>query len=179
VVNHLKEYKVFQGILIPTYIVYDKIGWESSPTHYLISEVLIDPKIDDAVFESAEIDFGKLSIDGETMHAQIMGTWSGSLMTNIRMEDLVEAQIPMKSRIKIQVGETMMEIRVLENIQTSAAEIKPGEVYLCQYPISGFPRFFLMGWDLDVAALIPCEKGDDLVLTKTADQEAMQREGES
>lgn len=179
VVNQLREYKEFQGILMPTYIVYDKVGWETSPTHYVISDITVDPKIEDAMFESAEIDYGPLTVEGDSIKGKIIGQWSGSLLTNIRMEDFETAGIPMKSWLQLEVGSTRRKVQVLENIQTSAAEIKPGEVYLCQYPISGFPRFFLMGWNLDVTAMIPCRKGDDLVVTKTAVEDPVETTSES
>lgn len=169
VVNRLRNYETFDGILMPTRLVIDMIGWEASPSHLLIRDVAFNPVLEEGLFDSSDVDFGTVECEGDTIHAEILGYQTGYLLTNIRQEDLEAAGIPFKSWVWAEVGETRMKIRVLGNIQMSAAEIKPGEVYLTTYPICGFPRFMLLGWNMDVATVIPAEKGDALTITPIRD----------
>ena len=45
-------------------------------------------------------------------------------------------------------------------------EIKPEELYLCGYPISGYPRLMLMDPGGEAVARVPCEKGDPVIVTR-------------
>ncbi|MHC4943674.1 MAG: hypothetical protein ACYTG7_11715 [Planctomycetota bacterium] len=166
VVNQLRDYEEFEGIQFPTRVVFDKIGWETAPTHFLIREVEINPPIDDALFTDATIDFGTVACEGDTVRGEIRGDMDGTLLTNLTLDDLSSVGIQPLNWASLHAGDTETRIRVLENIQRSASHIKPDEIYLCMYPISGFPRLMLMGWGFNVSDRIPCEKGDTLVVTR-------------
>jgi hypothetical protein len=165
VVNQLRDWKEFGGILMPTRIVYDKVGWEVSPTHFVIESVKINPELDDALFESAEVDFGSVAIEGNRLQGEIFGEMDGSLLTNLRQQDLAEAGIEELDWLDLKVGDSRLRVRYLGNIQRSAAHIKPDEVYITTYPISGFRRLMLLGWGFEVTERIPCAKGDQLYLS--------------
>ncbi len=63
------------------------------------------------------------------------------------------------------MGEMQMKMRFLSNIQASAEWIKPEEIYVTRYLISGFPRILLLGWNMDLMEIIPCRKGDTFTIT--------------
>ena len=89
----------------------------------------------------------------------------GSLLTNLREQDLAEAGIEELDWLELAVGDSRLKVRYLSNIQRSAAHIKPEEIYITTYPISGFRRLMLLGWGFDVSEKIPCAKGDELLLS--------------
>jgi hypothetical protein len=165
VVNRLRDYQDFEGIQIPTRLVYDKVGWEVSPSHFLIREVNFDPELDENLFENADIDFGTVVCGADQVQGEIRGVMNGTLLTNVTLEDLTSMNIQHTDWVRLQVGDIKMEVKVLDNIQRSATEIKPDEIYLCTYPISGYPRLMLMAPSVDVEAKIPCKKGDALILS--------------
>lgn len=165
IVNRLRDFEEFEGILMPTRLVYDKVGWEASPSHFLIREVEINRALDDGLFADAEVDFGSLSVEQGTIRGQIRGVLDGALLTNVRLEDMAEMGVELKQWLQVRVGEHEVRARLLDNIQASATEVRPEEVYLCRYPISRYPRLMLMGFGVDVEAALPCQVGDELVLT--------------
>jgi hypothetical protein len=166
VVNRLRDYKEFDGILFPTRIIYDKVGWEVPPTHYLIQEITVNPPIDDALYESAEIDFGDVACEGNTITGEVRGKMTWSILTNVSEEDLKKIGVKEKDWLDAKVGDDTLEVKYLYNIQASAKEMKPGEVYLCHYFISQYPRLMLMAPGFDVNEKITCEDGEPLVLTR-------------
>lgn len=170
VVNQLRDWKEIDGISMPTRIVFDKIGWETTPTHFVIEEIVVNPGIEDGLFDSTDIDFGVVTIEDGAVRGEIFGDMDGSLLTNIREEDLAEAGIEPKSYLNLAIGDTNLKIRYLSNIQRSAADIKPGEIYITTYPISLYPRTMLLGWNIDVTEKIPCKRGDLIVLTSAGDE---------
>jgi hypothetical protein len=165
VVNQLRDWNEFDGILMPTRIVYDKVGWEVSPTHFVVESVDINPELDGSLFESAEVDFGNVTIEGDRLQGEIFGEMDGSLLTNLRPDDLADAGIEELDWLELTVGEVRLRVRYLGNIQRSAAHIKPDEIYITTYPISGFRRLMLLGWGFDVTERVPSAKGDILHLS--------------
>lgn len=171
VVNSLRDYEEYHGLWLPSRLVFDKVGWEEGPLHFVFEEVELNPPIENALFEGAEIDFGTVVCEGETIRGEIWGEMDGWLLTNIRVEDITTAGIKDTDWLNLKVGDTQVKVKYLNNIQRSAAEIKPEQVYLCRYPISGFPRLQIVYLGADTLAKIPCEKGDSLSLSKTANNE--------
>jgi hypothetical protein len=165
VVNSLRDYKEFEGIKIPSRVVYDKVGWEEGPSQFVLNDVKVNPKLEESLFESAEIDFGVVTWEGNTVTGEIMGIMNGSLLTNITLEEVTGHGIEILSWMDLTVNDTQLKVKVLENIQTSASHIKPGEIYLCTYPFSRYPRLMLMAPSVDVSEKIPCKVGDHLILT--------------
>jgi hypothetical protein len=167
IVNRLRDFETFDGVLMPTRLVYDKVGWESSPSHFLIDSVEVNPPLDESIFADATIDWGHLEVAGDAVEGELRGVLDGALLTNIRMEDVSAVGVELGGWLEVRAAGTTLRARLLDNIQASAAEVRPQEVYLCHYPISGFPRLMLMGFGVDVEAALPFEPGDSLVVTPT------------
>jgi len=166
VVNQLRDYRTFDGIRIPTRVVFDKVGWEAGPNHLLIQEVELNSSLDDALFESADIDFGNISREGGSIKGEIFGLMDGTPLTNVRAQDLTPIGVRDKDWVNIQVNDTSMKVRLLYDIQRSPMEVKPEQLYLCGYPISGFPRLMLMDPGGNAIDRIPCKAGDHIVISK-------------
>lgn len=165
VVNQLRDWEAHGGLMVPMRIVYDTIGWETSPSQFVISEFLVNEPVDPAIFDSAAIDFGEVTVSEGRVQGEIYGEMDGTLLTNVRMEDLAEAGIEQLDRVTFEMGDFSMKMRFLENIQLSAEWIKPEEIYVTRYLISGFPRILLLGWNMDLKEKIPGEKGDTFTVT--------------
>jgi len=165
VVNQLRDWEEHGGLKVPMRIVFDTIGWEASPTHFVIDEFLVNEPVNPTIFESASIDFGEVLVNPGLVEGGIHGEMDGTLLTNVRMEDLAEAGIEQLDYVTFRMGEVEMKMRFLENIQASAEWIKPEEIYVTRYLISGFPRILLLGWNIDVTERIPGEKGDRFTIT--------------
>ncbi len=165
VVNQLRDWEEHGGLMVPTRIVFDTIGWETSPSHFVISEFLVNEPVDPAIFESASIDFGTVTVGQGRVEGEIYGEMDGTLLTNVQIEDLAEAGIEQLDWVTFRMGEVEMKMRFLSNIQASAEWIKPEEIYVTRYLISGFPRILLLGWNMDVTQKIPGEKGDVFTIT--------------
>jgi hypothetical protein len=181
VVNQLRDWTTVGGIKMPKRLVFDTIGWETTPTHFVIDEIEIDPELEPGLFDSAVVDFGTVTAEAGVVHGQVFGEMDGSILVNIREDDLAAAGIEVKSWLDLEVGgATRLKVRYLSNIQRSAADIKPGEIYLTTYPISLYPRMMLLGWEMDVGERIPCSKGDVVVVTlRGAREPQVQEESES
>jgi hypothetical protein len=107
----------------------------------------------------------------------VFGDMDGMILVNIRESDLEQAGIEVKSWLGLRVGEDLnLKVRYLSNIQLSAADIKPDEVYLTTYPISLYPRMMLLGWDKDLTDSIPCGKGDVVVVSTPLETSTTQGE---
>lgn len=165
VVNQLRDWEEHGGLTVPTRIIFDTIGWEASPSHFVISEFLVNEPVDPAIFETASIDFGTVTVGEGRVQGEIYGEMDGTLLTNVRIEDLAQAGIEQLDWVTFSMGDFSMKMRFLENIQASAAWIKPEEIYVTRYLISGFPRILLLGWNMDLKEKIPCEKGDTFNIT--------------
>jgi hypothetical protein len=166
VVNQLRDYETFEGIRFPTRVIFDKVGWEAGPNQLVIREVEINPDLEPGLFDSAEIEFGSLVREGDAVRGEIFGIMDGTPLTNVRPEDLAAIGIRDKDWVNVEVGEVRMKVRLLVDIQRSPMEIKPEELYLCGYPISGYPRLMLMDPGGEAVARVPCEKGDTVVVTR-------------
>jgi len=166
VVNTLRDYQAFEGILFPTRVVYDKVGWEAGPNQLVIRDVRIDPEIDEAIFQSSELDFGEVLIEGDTVRGEVRAIEDGTALTNVSLSDLSEIGVQVTEWVEVSLGSTRRKVKVLDNIQASAALIRPDEIYLCMYPFSGCPRLMLMTFGQDVLDNTPCAKGDTFVLKK-------------
>lgn len=166
IVNRLRDYKDFEGIKLPTRLVFDKVGWEANPTQFLIKEVKINPEIPDALFASAEVDFGHLTREENRVTGQIRGDMDGVVLTNLREKEMAYLKIKNKDWVRIKTNETEMKVKYLDNIQRNATEIKPKEIYLCRYFVLTYPRLILMAPGVDVSKEIPCEAGDPLICSK-------------
>jgi hypothetical protein len=59
-----------------------------------------------------------------------------------------------------------MKVRLLVDIQRSPMEVKPEQLYLCGYPISGYPRLMLMDPGGEATEKFPCSKGDRIHISK-------------
>ena len=162
IVNKLMDYKDFDGLLLPTHLVYDKVGWETSPTRFLVRSVAFDPVLDEALFADATIDFGKLVIEEGVLSGEIRDGRDGVLYTNVRHEDLATLGVRHGGWMDLTVGETTLKVRYLNNIQRSATLIEPEVIYLCEYSILQYPRLLLMAPGIDACARIPCKPGDAL-----------------
>jgi hypothetical protein len=170
VVNRLRDYREFGGILFPTRLLYDKVGWEEAPSQFVIREVEINPPLDDGIFSSAEIDFGQVVRGEDELQGEVFGQLSGSVLTNLSSADLEALGIEHGDLLELRWTGGMLGVKYLENIQLSAAEIGPGEVYLCGYPASGFRRLMLMAFDVDVTEQMPVEKGTTLTVARSTTQ---------
>lgn len=171
VVNSLRDYKEFAGIRFPSRVVYDKVGWEEGPSQFVLNEVEVNPKLEEGLFDNAKIDFGTVTWDGDTVTGEIMGIMNGSLLTNITLEEIVGHGNEILSWMDLTVNDTKLQVKILKNIQTSASHIKPGEIYLCTYPFSQYPRLMLMAPSVDVSEKIPCKEGDKLILTPVKEEQ--------
>lgn len=178
VVNQLRDWTTVDGIMMPMRIVFDTIGWETTPTHFVVDEIEINPKLPQGLFEDAVINFGSLSVEPGVVRGEVFGDMDGMILVNIREQDLEKAGIEVKGWVDLRVGEDIeLEVRYLSNIQRSAADIKPDEIYLTTYPISLYPRMMLLGWEKDLAETIPCSKGDSVVVTARPAAPAIKKEG--
>jgi len=176
VVNQLRDWEEHGGLMVPTRIVYDTIGWETSPSHFVISEFMVNEPVDPAIFDSAAIDFGEVTVSEGAVQGEIYGEMDGTLLTNVRIEDLAEAGIEQLDWVTFEMGEFSMKMRFLQDIQRSAEWIKPEEIYVTRYLISGFPRILLLGWNMDLKETIPCEKGD--IFTVTLLEKHVEKDGQ-
>lgn len=165
VVNRLRDYKEYGGILMPTRLVFDKVGWEESPRQFVIRDVEVNPEIDDAIFESDEIDFGELTCTKGSVIGEMRGTSEDTILTNIALEDLAKIGVKELDWVRMTAGDASIEARVLKNIQASARVLKHDEMYLCGYPISGYPRLMIMSLGLVVQEQIPFVQGGKLTVT--------------
>jgi hypothetical protein len=168
VVNQLRDYQRFSGILMPTRVVYTKVGWEEGPSHFLIRSVEINPPLDDALFADAKVDFGSLTVEDDAIRGEIRGVLDGAVLTNIRLEDMAALGVELKEWIEVRVGDRTIRAKLLDNIQTSATEVKPEEIYLCRYPISRYPRLMLASFGVDVEAALPSQPGDTVLVTRAS-----------
>ena len=87
--------------------------------------------------------------------------------------------IPLKSWMELRAKDTVMKVKLLDNIQASATEVRPEEVYLCRYPISNYPRLLLMGFGVDLEQALPCKKGDALLFKKIEKEEKEEGDAET
>jgi len=166
-VNTLRDYQRFGGLLFPTRVVYDKVGWEVGPNHLVIRDIEIDPVIDGSVFESAEVDFGAVVVSGDRVEGEVRAVLDGSILTNVRPADLESINAQVTDWLDLSLGEMTLQVKLLDNIQASAALIKPEEIYLCRYPFSGWPRLMIMSMGQDVLQRIPCGPGDRFFVEKS------------
>ncbi|MFH2000508.1 MAG: hypothetical protein ABIK28_12555, partial [Planctomycetota bacterium] len=174
VVNRLRDYKEFAGIQVPTRLVYDKVGWEEAPSHFIIEDLAFNPEIDDTVFENDDMDFGEVASDGEQLKGEMRGTSEDTILTNIRLEDLATIGVQELDWVDVRTDGASIRARVLRNIQASAKVLKHDELYLCGYPISGYPRLMIMSLGLVVQEQIPYARGRALYVTKSDEQKESQ-----
>ncbi|MFH2001375.1 MAG: hypothetical protein ABIK28_16960 [Planctomycetota bacterium] len=167
VVNRLREYQRFEGIMMPTFIIYDRVGWKALPSQFQVRRVTVNPGLEDALFESPEIRLGFATRDGNRLNCEVMGkTEEGYLLTNARDDDLSALAIHDHERVRLDVAGRTVEVTYLQTIQAGAGKIDRNEIYLCRYPGLDYPRLILISLAKNVEQEIPCRVCDALVLSR-------------
>lgn len=168
VVNRLRDYKSFDGIMMPTFIIFDRVGWKAVPSQFQIHEVRINPEINDKIFEKMEISLGRVTRSNGSLQGEVMGKMEeGYILTNFRISDMADINVSDRSVVRLEVGGKSREVTFLADVQSAMGKIKKNEIYLCRYPVVDYPRMILISLATDLEEAIPCNVGDTLLLTKS------------
>ena len=132
-VNSLKDYKEFNGVLMPTVLTFDIVGREAAPMKLEVINVNMPESLPDSLFEKPDIRIEPPTIEGGVMTGFVYDNVDGNILTNARREHMEELGIEPGEFVTFEVEGRTMSVRYVENIHTGFKGAQLGDYMAIYY----------------------------------------------
>jgi hypothetical protein len=159
-VNSLKDYKEFRGVLMPTSIIFEVVGREAAPMKLEVARVDTPTSLPDSLFGKPDIRIEPPTIENGVLMGFIYDNVEGNILTNIRKTNMEQLGIKPGEFITFEVEGRQMSIRYVEDIHTG---FKGGQVgdHMAIYYQTPLLSFLLFG-EGSLSDVFPFEKGQKI-----------------
>jgi hypothetical protein len=142
-VNSLRDYKKFHGVLMPTSVVFEVVGREAAPMKIEVASVEAPTSLPDSLFGRPDIRIEAPTLVNGVLTGFIYDDVDGNILTNIRKAHMEQLGVKPGEFITFEVEGREMSIRYVEDIHTG---FKGGQLGDCmaiyyQTPLLSFLLF--------------------------------------
>ena len=165
-VNSLKDYKEFRGVLMPTSIIFEVVGREAAPIKIEVATVDAPAFLPDSLFRKPDIRIEPPTIETGVLTGFIYDDVEGNILTNIRKAHMEQLGVKPGEFITFEVEGREMSIRYVEDIHTG---FKGGRVGDCMAIYYQTPLLsFLLFGEGSLSDVFEFEKGQKIRVWATA-----------
>jgi hypothetical protein len=164
-VNSLKNYKEFYGVLIPTVLVFEVVGREAAPMKLEFANVTTRESLPDSLFEKPDIRIEAPSIQDGVLAGFIYDDVDGNILTNVRKQHMEALGIAPGQFMTFEVEGRTMSVRYVENIHTGFKGAQLGD-YMAIYYQTPLLSILLFG-EGALADTLAFEKGQEIRIWAT------------
>jgi S-adenosylmethionine hydrolase len=132
-VNALKEYKDFHGVMMPSVITFDVVGREAAPMKLEIIDVEMPESLEASLFEKPEITIEPPTLEDGVLTGFIYDNSEGNILTNVRRAHMEELGIEPGQFMTFEVEGRTMSVRYVENIHTGFKGAQLGDYIAIYY----------------------------------------------
>jgi hypothetical protein len=165
-VNSLKDYKKFHGVLMPTAVVFEVVGREAAPIKIEVATVDVPASLPDSLFEKPDIRIAPPAFENDTLTGFIYDEVDGNILTNIRRAHMEQLGVKPGEFITFEVEGREMSVRYVEDIHTGFKGAQLGD-YMAIYYQTPLLSFLLFG-EGSLSDVFEFEKGQTIRVWATA-----------
>jgi hypothetical protein len=159
-VNSLKDYREFHGVLMPAVIIFEVVGRESAPMKLEVATVDAPASLPDSLFEKPDIRIAAPTIENGVLTGFIYDDVGGNILTNIRRAHMEQLGVAPGEFITFEVEGREMSIRYVENIHTGFKGAQLGD-YMAIYYQAPLLSLLLFG-EGSLSDVFEFEKGQSI-----------------
>ncbi|MBU0756273.1 MAG: hypothetical protein KJ645_14120 [Planctomycetes bacterium] len=168
-ITRLRDYQIFDGIMFPTTIHFETVGWKGEEEQFVIEDVKVNPGFEDEVFEQAKMDFGFLTCENGVLEGEVRSTQYGLLFSNVADDHMKDLGVEDGDWVEISVNGRSIKVQYDAdyNLSPEEAAARDYKVF-CRHPRASYPRLLLLpvpGQDLTEELTFAV--GDRFKITKT------------
>ena len=165
-VNSLKDYKKFHGVLMPTAIIFEVVGRESAPMKLEIATVDTPVSLPDSLFAKPDARIEPPTFAEGILTGFIYDDADGVLLTNIRKAHVEQLGITPGEFITFEVEGKEMSVRYVEDIHTGFKGAQMGD-YMAIFYQTPLLSFLLFG-EGSLSDVFAFKKGQTIRVWATA-----------
>jgi hypothetical protein len=143
-VNSLKDYKRFHGVLMPTSVIFEVVGRESAPMKLEVATVETPASLPDSLFAKPDIRIEPPTLENGVLTGFIYDDADGNILTNIRKAHMEQLGVKPGEFVTFEVEGRTMSIRYVEDIHTGFKGAQLGD-YMAIYYQTPLLSFLLFG----------------------------------
>ncbi len=132
-VNSLKDYEEFHGVLMPTSIIMEVVGREASPMKLEVVNIDVRESLPDSLFEKPDVRIEPPTVADGILTGFIYEDVEGNILTNVRREHMEELGIEPGQFMTFEVEGRTMSVRYVENIHTGFKGAQLGDYMAIYY----------------------------------------------
>jgi hypothetical protein len=166
-VNSLRDYKEFHGVLMPTNIIFEVVGREAAPMKLELIDVDFRASLPDSLFEKPDIRIKAPEIADGILTGIIYDNMEGNILTNVRREHMEALGIEPGQFMTFEVGDKTMSVRYVENIHTGFKGAQLGD-YMAIYYQAPLLSILMFG-EGSLSDVFEFEKGQTIRIWATPD----------
>lgn len=167
-VNSLKDYKAFHGVLVPTTIVFEVVGREAAPMKIEVAAVDSPASLPDSLFEKPDIRIDAPTLENGILTGFIYDDVEGNILTNIRRAHMEQLGVKPGEFVTFEVEGRKMSIRYVEDIHTGFKGSQLGD-YMAIYYQTPLLSFLLFG-EGSLSDVFEFKKGQSIRVWATAEE---------
>ncbi len=165
-VNSLKDYKKFHGVLMPTTVIFEVVGRESAPMKLEIVKVDVPASLPDSLFAKPDIRIAPPTLAEGVLTGFIYDDTDGNILTNIRKKNMEELGVKPGEFVTFEVEGRQMSIRYVEDIHTGFKGAQLGD-YMAIFYQTPLLSFLLFG-EGSLSSAFEFKKGQTIRVWATA-----------
>jgi len=165
-VNSLKDYKEFHGVLMPTVLIFEVVGLESAPMKLEVATVDTPVSLHDSLFAKPNVRIEPPTIANGVLTGFIYDDADGNILTNIRKVHMEQLGVKPGEFITFEVEGKEMSIRYVEDIHTGFKGAQLGD-YMAIYYQTPLLSFLLFG-EGSLSSVFEFKKGQTIRVWATA-----------
>jgi hypothetical protein len=165
-VNSLKNYKVFHGVMMPTSIVFEVVGRETAPMKIEVASVEAPASLPDSLFAKPDIRIEPPAFADGVLTGFIYDDAGGNILTNIRKVHMQQLGVKPGEFITFEVEGKQMSIRYVEDVHTGFKGGQLGD-HMAIYYQTPLLAFLLFG-EGSLSDTFTFEKGQPIRVWATA-----------
>jgi len=132
-VNTLKDYKEFSGVLMPTVLTFDVVGREAAPMKLEVASVEPRGALPDSLFRKPDIRIEPPTLQDGVLTGFIYDDIDGNILTNVRRQHMESLGIAAGQFMTFEVGGKTMSVRYVEDIHTGFKGAQLGDLMAIYY----------------------------------------------
>ena len=170
-VIRLRDFKEWGGIMFPSTLIMDKVGWEEGAQKLVIKRIAVNPEMEKDLFEKATIDYGKVVRGAGRLEGEVRSTRFGALHSNFSDEDMAAAGFTDGATVTLTVKGNSVDALYVNSFDPAKAGATEW-CRFCVHPGAGYPRLILIPpQGADLSKTFPFVKGDKVIVTIRAKDE--------
>jgi hypothetical protein len=132
-VNSLKDYKEYFGVLVPTVLIFEVVGREAAPMRLEIADVDTPQSLPDSLFIKPDIRIEAPVLENGVLAGFIYDDSDGNILTNIRRANMEQLGVKPGEFITFEVEGRTMSVRYVEDIHTGFKGGRVGDYMAIYY----------------------------------------------